>query len=131
MKCFTTPPPTAVTPTLVTQLPTYPMSFTCKMTEEVGFWLLQCVLMFDPLTTPGRILRLEIDCNDGLLWVIIQSLFFSWKKRIAMKKSSLQNCLPILKAEADILSRTCHHNTAISAIDIIENNLRNPSLALP
>ena len=100
------------------------------MTEEVGSWLLQCVLLFDPLATIGHILRLEIDCNEGLLWIIIQSLFLLWKRRNAQKKASLQNCIPILKAEAEILTRTRHHNTAISAMDIIENNLRNPSQAL-
>ena len=92
--------------------------FTCKMTKEVGSWLLQCVLMFDPLATPSHILQLEV---DGLIWIIIQSLFYSWKKRISPKKSNRHNCLPTLKAEADNLSRSRHQNTALSAIDIIEN----------
>ena len=91
-------------------------------------WLLHSVIMFDPHATPSRILRLEVDGNDGLSWVIIQSLFFSWKKRSASKKSKLQDCLSSLKFEANILSRSRHQNAALSAIYIIENNYTTQSL---
>ena len=96
--------------------------FTCKMTEEVGAWLSHCVLKFDPLASPSHILRLEVVGNEGLLWIIIQTLFYLWNKRTSLKKSNLQNCLSSLKAEVEILARTRHQLTALSALDIIENN---------
>ena len=86
--------------------------FFCRLTSEVGAWLLNLVRQYDPLLTPTQILRLEIEGGDGLVWVVINTMYFCWKRRSDRKKANLVECLANLTADLNILADTRYQGIA-------------------
>ena len=95
--------------------------FSCRMTEEVGTWLLTTVKGYNPTATPDTILRLEVGSEDCLAWMVVMTLFYCWKKRTANKLSKLQDCLATLTAEATGLTVTRFSNLGFLCLDMMKN----------
>ena len=93
--------------------------FYCKLSECVGNWLLNVVKSHDEDATTTSILSLDLTICEGLIWIIIQTLFFIWTKRTKNKRADLQECLANLSDTTQILSGTRHEMIASSITQIL------------
>ena len=95
--------------------------FTCKMSGEVGQWLLKCVRQSNPTSTPANILRLDvISGGEALVWVIANTLFSIWNtKVVSYKVSRLFDTRATLAADLEIMKDTRYSNLATAALSII------------
>ena len=94
----------------------------CRLTSEVGQWLLSLIHRFDPTTTPVKLLRLEFEAgesSEGLVWIAVNTLMYSWMRRVAGKPARLTDCLASLTAEAQLLSDTRHRGTALVVLNLL------------
>ena len=67
--------------------------FTCRLTCELGSWLLSQISLYDPQITPTRLLRVEFEAGavtEALVWVAAHTLLYCWERRSAGKQASLQ-----------------------------------------
>ena len=91
--------------------------FKCKLSENVGNWLTKIVEQTIPLSSPALVLKLDMDGNEALIWIVVRTLLFIWKLRQRNKTASLVDCLATLTSEVKILASTRHSIT----VAIIKN----------
>ena len=77
------------------------------MTKELGTWFLEVLKSVNPGATESGILNLDFQ-NDGLLFLTVAVLQFSWSKRIAAKKAAVVDFKAHLNAVLKIMSATRH-----------------------
>ena len=61
------------------------------MADTVGTWLLDLTRQGDPMVTPGKLLRLEVEGGDVIIWIVIHTLNDIWKQRKTGKRSKGDN----------------------------------------
>ena len=96
--------------------------FTCRLTCEVGSWLLTQITLYEPLTTPAQLLRVEFEAGavtEALVWIAAHTLLYCWERRSAGKQASLLHCKAILTADAHILAGTRHRGNALNVINLL------------
>ena len=96
--------------------------FYCCMTDNMGYWLLSTFRQQDPLANPLRILKLEIEGSDGLVWVTIQSLLLVYNSRKAGKPAAVIEIKAKMMADITLLLNTNHNNMATLALSLIQNS---------
>ena len=79
--------------------------FWCELSKDVGAWLLNFLRNRIP-TSPHAVLNFNLDDDEPLIWVIIQTLCFIWDKRINSKEAKVAEFLGKLADRANILRET-------------------------
>ena len=79
--------------------------FWCKLSKDVGAWLLNFLCNRTP-TSPHDVLNFNLDYDEPLICVIIQTLCFIWDKRINSKEAKVAEFLGKLADRANILRET-------------------------
>ena len=77
----------------------------CRLTSEVGQWLVGLVRTFNPQTTNDSLLRLNIDARnntDAVVWINAHTLNYCWARRKVGKVANLTYCKAELTADATI-----------------------------
>jgi len=72
--------------------------FNCKLTSEVGMWLLRIFEKENPGTNPRLILRLDFE-NNELLFLTVEAFHFCWSRRAGGKKATLTDFKPSIYAD--------------------------------
>ena len=88
--------------------------FGCLLSVQTGSWLLNLVSVFLPNEPMSNIVSLNIDVNDGIMWIILNSLSFIWNKRQKNKAASLNECLAMLNDKANIMIESKYASIAES-----------------
>ena len=81
--------------------------FDCKLTSEVGMWLLSIFQKESPSANSRDILRINFD-NDELLFLTVEAFNFCWSRRSKGKKATLEDFMPSINADLLLLSQTKH-----------------------
>ena len=76
--------------------------FQCCLTKDVGSWLVALSREFGPYDEE-KLLKLDVDNNDALMWISANVLHFCWLKRTSSKKAEVQECLAQLEADTSMM----------------------------
>ena len=82
--------------------------FECKMTRDIGSWLLNIYKTSNPNETPTSILRLDTTGNDELLFLAIKAFKFCWARRVVGKHATLTDYLSDSSVDLKTLEGTRH-----------------------
>ena len=82
--------------------------FECKLTLDVGSWLLNIASIYNPNFTPTSILRLDYSSYNGLLFIAIKAFQFCWTRRVAGKYATLTDFLSDIRVDLMTLEETKH-----------------------
>ena len=96
---------------------------TCNLVQDVGRWLITVIgqlLEFQP--EYSNIIYLNLDLCDGAIWLIVNTLLYSWKKRSIGRRATVEECYACLTSDLNILRDTKHFKTAELALDILSVN---------
>ena len=93
--------------------------FLCQHSADIGAWLLALISSAIDDISPESVLNLDIEANEPMLWVILQTLKFIWDKRSLSKPVNTQECLATLHDKANILLETKHMNLAFEIIQLL------------
>ena len=80
--------------------------FHCRMTSEVGMWILNIHQKTTPGSNPNLIMRLDYQNDIGLLILTIKALEYCWLKRSANKRAILVEFLSLLEDYLKVLDLT-------------------------
>ena len=80
--------------------------FQCRMTAEVGSWLLDVHQKVNPSSNPSLIMRLDSQANIGLLILTIKTFEFCWIKRSVSRVAMLVEFLSFLEEDLKVLDMT-------------------------
>ena len=58
------------------------------------------------MVTPGRLLRLELEGGDVIIWIVIHTLNDIWKQRKTGKRSKSEKCISLSLADALVMKET-------------------------
>ena len=78
------------------------------MSREVGSWLTNLISTIEPDTHIDAVLDLEIDCNDALVQICTQTLYFMWQKRLIGKVAKFEDLKATIDDKLRILDDTKH-----------------------
>ena len=93
--------------------------FRCVHSSVIGDWLLCLVENVDPGVTRGRIMTLDFDEGDALIWIIIQTLSHIWEQRAKGKRMTIPDITARIHSDAMILLETQHFRTATVILQYI------------
>ena len=94
--------------------------FTCKLSVSSGTWILDLVMKHEPLSTREKLLRLEVDGGEAILWIMIVTLDFIWNRRSKGKCVKIQECIATILADAQLLRETNFANLGLEIENIIK-----------
>ena len=80
--------------------------FQCRMTAEVGSWLLNVHQKVNPGSNPNLIMMLDSQANIGLLILTIKIFEYCWSKRSASREAILVEFLSLLECDLKVLDMT-------------------------
>ena len=90
--------------------------FHCRLSYETGNWLLHLVRKLDPSADTERILKLDLNCDDAIFWIIITTLHSIWESRSKMRRLTVPEAKAILLTEVNVLHQTRFKNIAEAAL---------------
>ena len=93
--------------------------FECCLTEDIGSWVFTLVKASDPTACANSILSLDFHGPEHLLWIVLNSLHFSWKNRRLGKLATMQDLLFTLKYDLEILATTSFTTMAAEVLSLL------------
>ena len=97
--------------------------FFCVKTKEIGHWLLALLRPYDPLLTPARLLRLEMEVGrereQAVTWVVGHTLLQLWTARQSGHTTTLPVYLSRLCCEVASLELTTQRAAALIITDLL------------
>ena len=95
--------------------------FSCRLTSEVGAWLIRICQTAYVNACPKSILKL--DCSDSCLsFLVIKALHYCWCQRQSGKKASVDGFKSSIIVDAEILSGTRHRAFCETVIQIVQEH---------
>ena len=79
--------------------------FFCQKVTNTGSWMLNLVLQVDPPARADRISKLEVAGSEALIWIVVQTLNFIWRKRSNGKTAGLEECQAMLLANICLMEQ--------------------------
>lgn len=96
--------------------------FACKLSAEAGDWIMYLVLQYDPFATREKLLRLEVEGNEALVWIVIVALNFIWNRRSKGRYAKPQECIATILADTIILRESNLANLGLEIEQILNNS---------
>ena len=85
--------------------------FNCLLTHELGQWLLKTVRTFGP-ATESDVLRLNVQNNHALVWLIAGTLYYCWTKRVSRNVADPPGFKAHVEAELMLMMETRYSQLA-------------------
>ena len=85
--------------------------FNCLLTYELGQWLLKTVRTFGP-ATESDVLRLNVQNNHALVWLIGETLYYCWTKRVSRNVADPPGFKAHVEAELMLMTETRYSQLA-------------------
>ena len=79
--------------------------FNCLLTYDLGQWHLKTVRTFGP-TNESDVLRLNVQSNHALVWLVAETLYYCWTKRVSRKVADPARFKAHIDAELMLMMET-------------------------